>query len=43
MQWCLKKMKVVDRYSSTNVVTGGRRVTERTKGAGNLFQTEVPN
>ena len=36
-------MKVVDRFSSTSVVTGGRRATERTKGAGIFFQRGVPN
>ena len=31
-------MKVADRFSSTSVVTGGRRATERTEGAGIFFQ-----
>ena len=39
LKWCVKKMKVVDRFSSTSVVTGGRRATERTEGAGIFFQT----
>ena len=38
LQWCVKKMKVVDRFSSTSVVTGGRKATERTEGAGIFFQ-----
>ena len=36
-------MKAVDRSSSTSAVTGGRRATERTKGAGIFFGREVPN
>ena len=36
-------MKVVDCSSSKSAVTGGRRATERTKGAGIFFGREVPN
>ena len=39
----MKKIKVVDRFSSTSAVTGGRKATERTKGAGIFFWKEVPN